>query len=70
MGDPGAELASTVELEMTADAAHALWLGRVQPGSLAETLTRAEAQARCLAEGISLFSLARLTTCINDLLLP
>jgi SCP-2 sterol transfer family len=37
MGAAGSDVVTAVELEMKADAAHALWLGRVQPAVLIAT---------------------------------
>lgn len=36
-GSSGSQLVTSVELKMTADTAHALWLGRVQPAALIAT---------------------------------
>jgi hypothetical protein len=37
LGSDGDDVAAAVELEMAADLAHALWLGRVQPATLLAT---------------------------------
>jgi len=37
LGEAGIGITAGVELEMTADDAHALWLGRIQPASLLAT---------------------------------